>query len=148
MIRRILLVSLVIACASARRGSAQRFTTLGVRDADVLAYFQKLQQAVRNNDRSAVAGLVNYPVRVNRGPKSHSLIANRTDLLKQYDQVFPATIRQGILEQQPAMLSGTAQGIAVQRGTVWLSGACDKSRPPTCRVGIGSINLPDPPKKP
>ena len=132
---------LALLLAAVRPVSAQRFMFTGVPDAEVLTFLGKLQRAVAAGDRAAVAGMVNYPLGVNRDAEHHTLVASATALLKQYDAVFTPTIRRGIITETPANLTGGRDGAGIKAGLVWISGVCDRSRPAKCRLGVASVNL-------
>jgi hypothetical protein len=140
MIRKTLSLVLLLGAAITVRAHAQHFITVGVRDAEVFRYFQKLQQVVRAGDRAGFAALVNYPLRVNRSAKDHFILANRAELIKRYAEVVTPSVQKGVLIQQPATLRSTQQGIAVSGGVVWLMGVCTRTRPPACHLGVSSVN--------
>jgi len=140
MIRKTASLLMLLVAAITTRAHAQHYLTVGVRDAEVFRFFQKLQQVVRAGDRSGFAAMVNYPLRVNRSAKEHFIVANRADLIKRYGEVITPTVQKGILIQQQAMLRSTQQGIAVSGGVVWLMGVCTKTRPPVCHLGVSSVN--------
>jgi len=141
MTAKLTLLLLVLVAAAARPATAQRFMYSGVPDADVLSFLSKLQKAVSAGDRATVAGLVRYPLRVNRDATHHIVIATAPELLKQYDAVFTPTIRQAIITETPARLTGGKDGVAIKSGLLWLSSGCDSSQPPKCRLGVASVNV-------
>jgi hypothetical protein len=143
MMRRTISIAVLLGVVLTARGEAQqRFTPVGLTNNQMQDYLQRLQKAVRAGDRSAVADLVEFPLRVNRSAKHHIVIRDKADLLRHYDETFTPDIRNGIITQAFAPLYGTPQGVAIQGGKVWLLSVCTK-RPPTCHVGVGAINLPD-----
>jgi hypothetical protein len=121
--------------------SAQRFVTLGVSDTEVLATLQKLQKAVGAGDRATVAGLVNYPLHINRGAGDHTSLRTSAELLKRYDEVFTAEVRTAIAAEKLTDVFGSTEGVPVGKGMVWLSSTCNGAHPPTCHVGITSVNI-------
>jgi hypothetical protein len=141
MTGKLTLLFVAVLLAAARSSSAQRFMFTGVPDADVLAFVQKLQKAVAAGDRAGVAGMVKYPLRVNHDAARHEDVASAAELLKRYDAVFTPSIRQAIVTETPAKLTGGRDGVAIKAGLVWISSACDKNRPPKCGLGVSSVNL-------
>ena len=141
-VRRVALFVALAVIVTARAASAQRFFSTGVSDKEVLGWFDRLQKAVAGNQRSVVAGMVEYPLRVNHGPKVHESIVGRTELLRQYDAVFTPPIRRAIVDQKPADLFANADGIAVGHGAVWLKSVCTRRAPISCHLGVHDINLP------
>lgn len=132
---------LTVLLAAVRPTSAQRFMFTGVPDAEVLTFLGKLQKAVAAGDRAGVARMVNYPLHVNRDAEHHALVTSAAGLLKQYDAVFTPTIRQAIVTETPAKLTGSRDGAGIKAGLVWISSTCDKNQPPKCRLGVSSVNL-------
>jgi hypothetical protein len=130
---------MTVAIATAAR--AQRFVALGVTDAKVLTYVQQLQAAVRTGARAQVAAMVHYPLRVNNGAASHQVFATSADLVRKYSEIFTTAVRDAILTQDPAKLSGSPQGIAIKGGAVWLTSVCNRRQPSTCTLGVSAINL-------
>ena len=121
--------------------AAQRFIFTGCPDADVLTFVQKLQRTIGAGDRAGVAGMVKYPLRVNRDSAHHALVAGPAELVRQYDAVFTPAIRRAILSETPAGLAGSRDGVAIKRGLVWIAGTPDPSPTPRCRLGVSSVNL-------
>ncbi|HEY4319859.1 MAG TPA: hypothetical protein VGM77_01670 [Gemmatimonadales bacterium] len=136
------LAGLLLTVAAAMPLAAQRFMAVGVPDHDVLEFFQKFQVAIVQNNHAAVAQMVNYPLHVNRGAKDRRTINTPAALLRDYDAVFTPAIRQAVILERAKNLYANNDGVALQRGTIWLRGQCDRGRPPHCRVGVGTINLP------
>ncbi len=126
---------------AARPAGAQRFIYSGVADSAVLSFFGRLQKSVGAGDRAAVAGMIRYPLRVNRDAQHHVDLASAAEFVKQYDAVFTPMIRQGIAKQTAAKLIGSHDGVAVDGGRVWIGSACDRSQPPKCKLGVTSVNL-------
>jgi hypothetical protein len=140
---RSLIITMVVASAVAAPVHAQRFMSSGVPDRQVIAFFDKLHAAAVRNDRAAIVKMVNYPLMVNRGGTVHQKIATEGELLRRYDEVFNPAIRQAIVLEKSDRLIGSQDGVALAKGTIWLRGACDRARPPVCKLGLGSVNLPE-----
>jgi hypothetical protein len=138
------LIGLLLTATAALPLAAQRFMAAGVPDREVLDFFQKLQVAIVQNNHAAVVQLVTYPLHVNHGTKVRETIATPAALLHQYDAVFTPAIRQAVILERAKNLYANSDGVALQRGTIWLRGQCDRSRPPRCKVGVGTVNLPPP----
>ena len=103
-------------------------------------FLNRLQNAVRSNDRNAVASMIAYPVRVNSNGKSRSY-SNRRALLADYDQVFTARVRSAILNQRFEQLFGRDQGVMIGDGAVWFDHICrNQSCSPPGPVRIHAIN--------
>ena len=104
--------------------------------------FAALQKVVAVNDRSKVADLVLYPLRVNgwtddvKG-KGSVQFGTKAELLDNYDEIFTLQVREAIVGQKVAELFVNWQGVMVGKGEVWLS-ASDKK---PGRFGISAVNL-------
>ena len=141
MIRKIAIVLSLAVVAVAHPASAQRFMYTGVTDADVLAFFGKLQSAVGAGNKQLVASMVRYPLRVNSRTGPKLVITASADLVKRYDLVFTPAIRQAIAAEKPAKLTGSRDGAGIAAGLVWINGKCDrKVKPAKCVLGIVSVN--------
>ncbi|MGH7522861.1 MAG: hypothetical protein ACREK8_00975 [Gemmatimonadales bacterium] len=139
MNRRLALLTWLVVAAAAP-ASAQRFTALGIPDSDVLASLQRFQAAVASGNRTAIADMVAYPLRVNRGPEQHTVIAGRKDLLARYAAVFTADVRRAIAATNLNDVLGGVDGVAVGRGAAWFTSTCTSTRPIKCQVRLSSIN--------
>ena len=140
MPKRIAFLLLLASVAMVPSARAQRFMFTGVPDAEVLTFFGKFQKAVVANDRKTVVSMVNYPLRVNDRAGHHQKVATSAELMAKYDAVFTAPIRQAIATEKPAKLTSSRDGAAIGAGLVWMTGACDKRKPPKCVLGVVSVN--------
>lgn len=76
------------------------------------------REAVGEGDKHKVAGMVRYPLLVNRG-KRHELIKTSARLMAEYDRVFTAPVRQAIERQSAECLFANWQGVMIGNGEVW-----------------------------
>jgi hypothetical protein len=92
-----------------------------------LAFFVKLQSALRNNDRPSVASLVSYPalVRMHHRP---ARIRTRAELLAHFDQIFDAGVRCVILNASEKDVWGNWRGFTVDGGAVWFDGIIPRGK--------------------
>lgn len=140
MPKRVAAVLAFILVALAGSAHAQRFVYTGVPDKEVLTFFDRLQHAVAGGNRAVVVDMVHYPLRVNSRGGKHEMIATRAELLRQYDAVFTAPIREAITRERPEKLVGGRDGVAVAAGLVWISGTCTRVQPAKCVLGVASVN--------
>ena len=142
MIKKIACILVLAVAAVTHPARAQRFMYTGVSDAEVLAFFGKLQSAVAAGNKATVASLVNYPLRVNTTRKGTKFVVSTSaGLIRRYDAVFTPAIRQAIVNQKPAKLSGSKEGVAVAVGLVWINGRCNRRvKPVKCTLGVMSVN--------
>jgi hypothetical protein len=141
MIRKFSSLACLLVLTATRHAHAQRFVALGMPDSEVLAVLQKVQRAITAGDRATTAGMVRYPLRVNRGPDDHSMIATRDELLRRYDAVFTPEVRRAVGATNLNDVLGGVDGVALGRGEVWLTSTCAAERPRKCRLGISSLNV-------
>jgi hypothetical protein len=82
-----------------------------------IAFLAKFQDALKRDDREAVASLVNYPLLVTAGGKMH--IRSRNQLLANYQRVFTAQVRAAILKANADDVWGNSNGFMVGSGVIW-----------------------------
>jgi hypothetical protein len=133
-------LAILLAVALAHPARAQRFMFTGVTDAELLTFFGKFQKAVVANDRKTVASMVNYPLRVNDRAGHRQQIATSAELMRQYDAVFTPAIRQAIATEKASKLTSSRDGAGIAAGLVYMTGTCDKRKPPKCVLGVVSVN--------
>ncbi|HZR66063.1 MAG TPA: hypothetical protein VFA85_12990 [Terriglobales bacterium] len=86
-----------------------------------IAFFRGFQAALSSNDRSQVAALVSYPVRITLRHKP-ARIKNAAQFLAHYDEIFGTRIRCAILNATDEDVWGNWQGFTVDGGPVWFDG--------------------------
>jgi hypothetical protein len=89
------------------------------------AFFNHLQQLLKANDRAGISSLVKYPLLTElHGKKTY--IRNRSEFLRDFDEIFDAGIRCAILGSTEKDLWGNGQGFTVDYagriGTIWFDG--------------------------
>lgn len=120
-----------------------RYAMAGIENpAEFEAAFLAFQKALSANDRSKVSEFILYPLRVNGWigeptGKTTVQLANRQELLENYDEIFTVQIREAVLKQKPADLFVNWQGVMVGKGEVWLGAS--GGRP--VRYGVIAVNL-------
>lgn len=98
-----------------------------------LKFFEQLKQAAAKKDKSALSGLILYPLRVNG--KNARTIRTRADFLSQFDSLFTSRVQTVIEKQQLDRLFCRDQGIMFGGGEIWVGLSKGK-------VGIKTLNLP------
>jgi hypothetical protein len=82
-----------------------------------IAFFVKFQDALKRNDREAVASLVHYPLLATAGGKTR--IRSRAQFLASYDRLFSPKVRASILKATADDVWGNYRGFMVGRGVIW-----------------------------
>ena len=82
-----------------------------------IEFFEKLQKALHDNDRKAVAAMAHYPLRAEYG-KAKS-VRTKQELLAHFDEVFDAGVRCALLNAKKEDVWGNWQGFTVADGAVW-----------------------------
>lgn len=120
---------------------AQQFEGAGIgNDSIVVAFLHSLQKGVAANDSSAVAGLINYPLRVN-APSGTYMVKSRAAFLGRYRQIFTPKVRDAIRAQVADSLFANWQGVMIGNGEVWFGSSCPPATPSDCdRIAIQAIN--------
>lgn len=81
-----------------------------------IAFLAKFQDALKGNNKNAVASLIRFPLLVTAGGKRR---LTRTQLLADFDHVFNPTLRAAILSATPDDVWGNVHGFMVARGAIW-----------------------------
>ena len=104
-------------------------------------FARDFQEALSKRDAVRVASMVRFPLRVNTegaGP----LRLRKAQLLKEFDQVFPAPVVKEVLAQDPAQLFHNYQGVMFGNGAVWADEFCGRKQRPECPVLVTTVNRP------
>jgi hypothetical protein len=93
-------------------------------------FLLQLQQAVKADDKNALASLMNYPLRAQLNGKSMSVKTNN-DFKRSYNEIITPAIKAAILAQDPNCLSYASSGftpedgsevaIAIGKGELWFN---------------------------
>jgi len=89
-------------------------------------FLTRLQAAVRADDRSAIAGMIAYPLRVNfdDGLKTYK---DRPSIQRDFERIFTPRVRQAILDQEADKLFANYQGSMIGDGEVWFDRSCSNA---------------------
>jgi hypothetical protein len=85
-----------------------------------IAFLAKFQDALKSNNREAVASLVNYPLLV--PDEAGKRIRSRAQLLASFDRIFTPPIRNAILKGTPDEVWGNYCGFMIGSGVIWFDG--------------------------
>lgn len=97
-------------------------------------FFERLKQAIANNDRAAVAAMIDYPFRARIGGKSVTL-RDPAHFIAEFDRIVTARVRQAVLDQQYETLFANWQGVMIGDGEIWFSAVGKKGE-----IRITAIN--------
>lgn len=87
------------------------------------AFLGELQGAVATDQRSRVAALVSYPLKVKI--RGHVLrIGSTQQFLSHYEELLPQATRAVIAAQSYEGLFVNSQGVMIGNGQLWFSGVC------------------------
>jgi hypothetical protein len=86
-----------------------------------IAFFDRLQIALKNDDRRELASIVNYPLLTTLNHKK-THIRSREELLSHFDELFDAGVRCAILNSKRKEVWGNWRGFMIGRGAVWFDG--------------------------
>jgi hypothetical protein len=93
-----------------------------------IAFLAKFQDALKQNDRSAVASLVHYPLLVTEGGRKQ--IHSRAQLLSKFSSIFNPTVRAAILKATADDVWGNSHGFMIGRGVIWFDGIVPRNQQP------------------
>ncbi|MEL1265887.1 hypothetical protein [Pseudoxanthomonas putridarboris] len=106
--------------------------------------FDRLQQAVKADDRKAVAALVDYPLTVRPKGGPARAIHDQEAFVAHWDTIMTEEVRKAVLEQKYAELFVNWRGVMVGSGQVWMNAICQDDACAESTVRIAGIN-PDAP---
>jgi hypothetical protein len=89
--------------------------------AQVTEFVVRLKQAMAADDRTAIAGMVNYPLRVNSAAGRPRFYRNAAALRANYARVFTPEIKEAIAAAKPADLFARDQGVMIGNGEIWMN---------------------------
>jgi hypothetical protein len=98
-------------------------------------FFDKLQTVVGKDDRSSVASMIHYPLRVRLHGKN-AVIRDKAQLLRDYDSVFDSPVRCALAHANRADVWGNWQGFTVASGVMWW----ERSHSPTSPFRLIAVN--------
>ncbi|MCB4771162.1 hypothetical protein LGR54_21355 [Ancylobacter sp. Lp-2] len=98
------------------------------------AFFEKLKKAVAADDRAAVAGMVDYPLRTKIDGKT-TTVRNAKAFVASYDKIVTPKVRQAVAAQGYASLFANWRGVMIGNGEVWFTGIGNKGR-----IAVSAIN--------
>jgi hypothetical protein len=85
-----------------------------------ISFLARFQDALKRNDREAVASLVNYPLLTTAHGKAR--IRSSAQLLANFDRVFNPQVRAAILKATADDVWGNVHGFMIGRGVIWFDG--------------------------
>ncbi len=88
-------------------------------------FFFNFQQAVKKNNKAAVASMVNYPLNVNENGKTHK-IKNAAGFIAKYDSIMTPEIKRTLGYAIEKELFVNWQGVMVGSGELWFGQSDDK----------------------
>ncbi len=86
-----------------------------------IAFFERLQTAVKQDARDQVASMVSFPMRTALAGK-RVLIRSRQQFLANYDRIFTPAVRCALLHADRSSVWGRDQGFTFADGTIWWDG--------------------------
>jgi hypothetical protein len=106
---------------------------------EVTGFARALQAAVQERDVPGVMALTSFPLRVNfRDRKARRV--GRSDLERNFDQVFTPSVVRAVTEQDPATLFENARGVMFGNGSVWASKVCEDRQCVRSRLLVVAVN--------
>ena len=134
------LVLLLFLLATGSFASAQTATELCKDNSrsdcpEAIGFFQRLQDALRDDDRGAVASMARYPLRVRLNGKG-TLLRSKRELLQNYKKVFDAAILCSILRAKRTEVWDNWQGFSITHGEIWW----ERRNAPNARFKLITVN--------
>lgn len=104
-------------------------------------FVRKLQAAVATQRPEAVAGFVNFPLRVNQSNRKPKYIT-KAQFTAEFSTVFTPKVVAAVASQDPKALFQNYQGAMFGNGEVWVSSICANSACTSSSLFVVSVNLP------
>jgi hypothetical protein len=119
----ILLAALVMPCLPCAAGSAlaqtaPAFDLAGTDAAKVTSFLKSLQTAVALDNRTKVATLVHFPLRVWLDGEE-TAIRNESEFQARFSRIFDAEVKKSIASAKVDALLANQQGVTFDNGRVW-----------------------------
>lgn len=86
-----------------------------------IEFFERLQAAVKADQREKIILWVHFPLRVMLAGKP-ALIRSRQDFLANYDRIFTPAVRCALLHADKSSVWGRYDGFTVSDGVIWWDG--------------------------
>jgi hypothetical protein len=102
-------------------------------------FFDNLRIQVVAKNKTAVAKLVSYPMRIQFQGKNIQ-IKNQQQFIQHYDTIFTPDLVNALAKQQYKDLFANSQGVMVGNGMLWFSGICHDNQCQKPTVLITAIN--------
>lgn len=110
----------ILPVGSAQRG-ATRYVDLGIDDSTaVISFFERFRDAVMADRKREVIGMLSLPIRTWLDGR-WTVLRTADAVLRHYERIFNATVREALVDQDPHDLLVMEQGVMVGRGEVWLA---------------------------
>lgn len=90
-----------------------------------VAFVNTFKAEIQKNNKQAIAAMATYPLTVNE-TKHHHTIKNKQQLLKDFDTIFTANMKVGILQDQEPIFCNY-QGAMIAHGIIWFNTEKDKA---------------------
>lgn len=104
------------------------------------AFLSRLQAAVRSNDRPAIIGLIDFPLRVNSVGGAR-IYRDAQSVERGFDKIFTSKVRSAILRQRADRLFVRDLGATIGNGEIWFDHSCPNAGcSPPGPVRINSVN--------
>ena len=102
--------------------------------------FRRFREAVLTKDAAAVAKLVRFPLRVNRGTEGK--ISNTTELVRRYGKIFTKAVVDDIRKAEPDAVFCRSGSAMFGDGVAWASSAAGRVAIDVLNVGSASTSSP------
>jgi hypothetical protein len=95
---------------------------------EAVVFFRHFRQAIKEDNRAAVADMIRYPLRTNLNGKA-VFVRSSKKLLEEYENIFTPQVQQKIIQASDDTVWGNYKGYMVADGVVWW----EKSAPSSAR---------------
>ncbi|WP_028596541.1 hypothetical protein [Paenibacillus assamensis] len=97
------------------------YEVAGIDDPAAFAqFFNNLKKEVAANNKKAVAGMIDYPLNVNKNGKT-TKIKSKQEFIKKYNKIINKEVKQKLLAQKIDRVFVNAEGVMIGDGQMWIS---------------------------
>ncbi|TVX93630.1 hypothetical protein [Paenibacillus agilis] len=97
------------------------YEVAGIDDpAAFVQFLSDLKKEVAANNKKAVAGMIDYPLNVNKNGKT-TKIKTKQQFIKQYNKIMTKEVKQKLLAQKADRVFVNAEGVMIGDGEMWIS---------------------------
>jgi hypothetical protein len=118
----------------------EKVKVTGMDEGEVKSFFEAIQNAVKQNDATALSLMISYPLTL-RDIEGHSVkVRNSKNFIANYPNFASSNWRGAVMRQKYEQLFSNWQGLMIGRGEIWFNGICRNQSCSQRELKITGIN--------